>query len=169
MNIVYSDELHKLTPDMQELMEQAADAALDSEFGEELRASGIEPGDIAAELGVTVVGDDEIRELNRDYRGNDKVTDVLSFPQFEGRDEILDALSDGEPGCETLLGDVVICFDQAERQAEEYGTGIKREVLYLFVHSIMHLFGYDHMDEDEKAVMRAHEEAVLDITGVSRS
>ena len=62
----------------------------------------------------------------------------------------------------------MICFEQAERQAKEYGTGLTREMLYLFVHSVMHLFGYDHMDEEEKAVMRAREEEVLSAIGVKR-
>ena len=68
----------------------------------------------------------------------------------------------------TLIGDVVICYEQAERQADEYDTGITREILYLFVHSVMHLFGYDHMEEDEKAVMRKREEEVLAAIGVVR-
>ena len=63
----------------------------------------------------------------------------------------------------------MICYEQAGRQAEEYGTGLTREMLYLFVHSVMHLFGYDHMDEEEKAVMRAREEEVLSAIGVSRN
>lgn len=185
MYIVYSDEYERLTPDTRELMEQAADAALSGEFGEELDAEGLSPGDIRAELGVTVVTDEEIRALNRDYRGNDKVTDVLSFPQFEGHGELLadliysseegdsdeneaDPEEAGWPGQVTLIGDVVICLDQAERQAAEYGTGIKREMLYLFVHSLMHLFGYDHMEKDEKKLMRAKEESVLSGIGITR-
>jgi len=62
----------------------------------------------------------------------------------------------------------VICYEQAARQADEYDTGLTREILYLFVHSVMHLFGYDHMEEDEKAVMRAREEEVLSAIGVTR-
>ncbi len=170
MFIVYSDEYDKLTPDMMALMEQAADVALSDEFGDELGAAGFAVTDTHAELSVTVVNDDEIRELNRDYRGNDKVTDVLSFPQFEGHEELLDDLiySAEEPDSATLVGDVVICLDQAARQAEEYGTGMTREMLYLFVHSVMHLFGYDHMEEGEKKIMRAKEEKVLSEIGITR-
>jgi probable rRNA maturation factor len=155
---------------MMALMEQAADAALSGEFGDELLAAGFAVKDIVPELSVTVVGDEEIRELNRDYRGNDKVTDVLSFPQFEGHDELLDDLiySAEETDNTTLVGDVVICFDQASRQAEEYGTGMTREMLYLFVHSVMHLFGYDHMEEGEKKIMREREEKVLSELGITR-
>ncbi len=170
MNIVYSDEYDRLTPDTKTLMEQAADTALSDEFGKELGAAGFAVKDIRAELGVTVVSDEEIRELNRDYRGNDKVTDVLSFPQFEERGDLLDDLiysAEGEAPS-TLIGDVVICFDQAVRQAEEYGTGMKREMIYLFVHSVMHLFGYDHMEDEEKAVMREKEETVLSGMGINR-
>lgn len=163
MHVIFSDEFDKLTPEMWNLMERAADIALRTEFSE---LDGIELGN-EPELGVTVVDGSEILELNREYREKDSVTDVLSFPQFEGHDELLADLLNDETG--TLIGDVVICFEQAERQAEEYGTGLTREMLYLFVHSVMHLFGYDHMDEEEKAVMRAREEEVLSAIGVKRS
>ncbi len=162
MHVIFSDEFDKLTPEMWNLMERAADIALRTEFSE-LR--DIELGN-EPELGVTVVDDNEILELNREYREKDSVTAVLSFPQFEGHDDLLEDLLDDE--AETLIGDVVICYEQAQRQAEEYGTGLTREMLYLFVHSVMHLFGYDHMDEEEKAVMRAREEEVLSAIGVNR-
>ena len=185
MYIVISDEDSRITPEMLNLMQKAADAALATEFGADAEAEGIDPGAAKAELSVTVVSDAEIRALNRDYRGNDKVTDVLSFPQFSSRGELFDELcancacsgkaseEDSEaPFVEeagvTLVGDVVICYDQAARQAEEYGTGLTREMLYLFVHSILHLFGYDHMQEDEKREMRAREEEVLSILGITR-
>ena len=163
MQIVFNDEFDKLTPEMWNLMERAADIALASEFGE-LKDIELEN---EPELGVTVVDDSGILELNREYREKDSITDVLSFPQFEGHEDLLEDLLDDQ--AETLIGDVVICFEQAERQAEEYGTGLTREILYLFVHSVMHLFGYDHMDEEEKAVMRAHEEEVLSAIGVRRN
>ena len=200
MYIVINDEEGKITPEMLSLMEQAADIALATEFGEEAEAEGVDLSATEAELSVTIVNDEEIRGLNRDYRGIDKVTDVLSFPQFESRGELFEELSsdnsdphnyiatgfdehnDGPDVYDeeeidisisseklvTLVGDVVICCDQAARQAEEYGTGITREMLYLFVHSIMHLFGYDHMEEGEKREMRAREEEVLTIMGISR-
>jgi len=163
MNLAFNDEFDRLTPEMWSLMERAADVALMTEFGKETDTDNFknEP-----EVGVTITDDDGILELNREYREKDSVTDVLSFPQFEGHDDLLEDLQDDEMS--TLVGDVVICYDQAERQAEEYGTGITREVLYLFVHSMMHLFGYDHMEEGEKAVMRAREEEVLSAIGVNR-
>lgn len=162
MQIVFNDEFDKLTPEMWSLMERAADIALRTEFSEpEIAGLENEP-----EIGVTIVDDSTILELNREYREKDSVTDVLSFPQFEGHDDLLEDLLDDETS--TLIGDVVICYEQAERQAEEYRTGLTREVLYLFVHSVMHLFGYDHMEEEDKAEMRAREEEVLSEIGVTR-
>lgn len=163
MHVIFSDEFDKLTPEMWALMERAADTALRTEFSE-LESTELEN---EPELSVTIVDDSEILELNREYREKDSVTDVLSFPQFDDREDLLEDLLDD--GSETLIGDVVICYEQAERQSKEYGTGLTREMLYLFVHSVMHLFGYDHMDEDEKAVMRAREEEVLSAIGVKRN
>lgn len=93
---------------------------------------------------------------------------MLSFPQFESVDELLDEIEGDEALVDIPLGDVVICLDQAERQSKEYGTSIRREVTYLFVHSILHLLGYDHMEDDEKAYMRAHEERVMDALDILR-
>ena len=163
MQIVFNDELDRLTPEMWELMQQAAEEAFRTEFAGEIDAGSIEN---EPEIGVTIVDDNTILELNREYREKDSVTDVLSFPQFEGHDDLLADLRNDEAS--TLFGDVVICYEQAERQADEYDTGITREILYLFVHSVMHLFGYDHMEEDEKAVMRKREEEVLSAIGVVR-
>nr|WP_298875825.1 rRNA maturation RNase YbeY [uncultured Mogibacterium sp.] len=118
-------------------------------------------------IGVSVVSEDEIREINKDFRGIDKVTDVLSFPQFENAEEIIEELEGDEALVDIPVGDVVICLDQAERQSLEYGTTIRREVTYLFVHSILHLLGYDHMEDNDKTEMRKREElimAALDIT-----
>ena len=163
MQIVFNDELDRLTPEMWELMQQAAEEAFRTEFAGEIDAESLEND---PEIGVTIVDDNTILELNREYREKDSVTDVLSFPQFEGHDDLLADLRNDEAS--TLIGDVVICYEQAERQADEYDTGITREILYLFVHSVMHLFGYDHMEEDEKAVMRKREEEVLSAIGVVR-
>lgn len=172
MNIYFSDDDNRLNAEIKALMEKAAAVALTNEFGEQLSASGCDIAGLPVDLSVSVVNYDEIQELNRDYRGIDKITDVLSFPQFDGTNELADDLldladsadEDDVLGC--MLGDVVICYDRAAEQAEEYGTGIKRELVYLFVHSIFHLFGYDHMEEDEKAVMRAREEAVMEVVGL---
>ncbi len=106
------------------------------------------------EFSVSFVDREEIKELNSTYRGVDKVTDVLSFPQFEDFSE----LPEDQIIC---LGDIVICEDRAKEQAEEFGHSYEREIIYLFTHSVLHLIGYDHMDEDEKAEMREREEEVM--------
>ena len=93
--------------------------------------------------------------LNSEYRGIDRVTDVLSFPQFA-------ALVDEVPEVgEICLGDVVICKDKAEAQAEEFGHSFERELVYLFVHSVLHLLGYDHEEENDKKIMRQREEEIM--------
>ncbi|MBR2674144.1 MAG: rRNA maturation RNase YbeY [Mogibacterium sp.] len=163
--IVYSDERAILTDEMKGLFRRAADEALGREFGEELEALGLAMPGIDVEIAVSIVDDEGIRALNRDYRGKDKVTDVLSFPQYENREDMLRDMARRDEKSALLMGDVVICHEQALRQAEEYGTGEKREILYLFVHSIMHLLGYDHIDEEERRTMRAKEEAVLSAIG----
>lgn len=165
MKILFSDENNRLADVIKDMMQGAADEALSSEFSEELTAGGVSLEDADVEVAMSVVSEEEIQALNRDYRGIDKVTDVLSFPQYEGRDEIAQMLLAGDKGPSIMIGDVVICYEQAVRQAEEYGTGMKRELLYLFVHSIMHLFGYDHMNEEDKRIMREREEAVLGVIG----
>lgn len=106
------------------------------------------------EFSLSFVDREEIKELNSTYRGVDKVTDVLSFPQFEDFSE----LPEDQIIC---LGDIVICEDRAKEQAEEFGHSYEREVIYLFTHSVLHLLGYDHMDEEEKAEMREREEEVM--------
>ncbi len=123
---------------------------------------GFDPENIS--FSVTFVDGEEIKELNRDYRGVDSVTDVLSFPQFDAEED----LSDWPEDEELLIGDVVICTDRAKEQAEEYGHSFERELIYLFVHSLFHLFGYDHMEEEDKAVMRGKEEKVMSLIGLDR-
>ena len=128
-----------------------------------LESEGID--EEGAEVSVSFVSAEKIQELNRDYRDVDSVTDVLSFPQFESVDELIDAEEDTGVA---ELGDVVICMDRARSQAEEFGHPLKREVIYLFVHSILHLLGYDHMEEDEKKVMRVREEETMEKLGIVR-
>ena len=145
-----------------ELIREAAVYLISSEIFDEFNDEVLKRAtELPIYVGVSLVSEDEIKDINREFRGIDKVTDVLSFPQFESVDELLDEIEGDEALVDIPLGDVVICLDQAERQSKEYGTSIKREVTYLFVHSILHLLGYDHMEDDEKAYMRAHEERVM--------
>ena len=118
-----------------------------------------------AEASVSFVTPEEIQTLNRDYRNVDRVTAVRSFPQFDSVDDLIDMQE--ETGV-AELGDVVICMDRAKEQAEEFGHPLEREVIYLFVHSILHLLGYDHMEEEEKAEMRAREDEVMGELGITR-
>jgi len=112
------------------------------------------------EVSVTFVDDEEIRELNREYRNVDKSTDVLSFPLDESEFDI---------PVDTLLGDIVISAETAKRQSEEYGHSLEREIAYLTAHSMFHLMGYDHMKEDEKKIMRAKEKKVMNSLGIFRN
>lgn len=143
MNILYDPEN---MPEKALLSKMEEGAALCAE------AEGI-PAE-RAEVSLTFVSSEEIRALNRDYRSVDKVTDVLSFPQYEDFDEI------PEQG-EIPLGDVVICQEQAVKQAQELGHSKEREIVYLFIHSICHLLGYDHMEEEDRQEMRKREETVM--------
>ncbi|MCW6702374.1 rRNA maturation RNase YbeY [Anaerococcus sp. NML200537] len=111
------------------------------------------------EVSLTLVDKDEIHTLNRDYRGVDRPTDVLSFPMD-------DEIFPGEEDVDLILGDIVICLDIAKAQAEEYGHSLERELSYLICHSTLHLLGYDHMEEDEKAIMRGKEKEIMKNLGV---
>lgn len=117
-----------------------------------------------AEVSVSFVSNAEIRNLNRIYRKKDSVTDVLSFPLgVDGKYDI-----SKETGC-ALLGDVVISLETAMRQADLYGHSLEREIGFLTVHSMLHLLGYDHLDEGpQKKQMRGREEAILAELGISR-
>ena len=125
------------------------------------------PGE-KCQLSVTFVEPEEIHELNAQYRGVDSVTDVLSFPQFGPEELDYYAASPEETPDELMLGDVVICKEKAEAQAAEFGHGIERELIYLFTHSVLHLLGYDHEEPEDKAVMRAREEEIMDWLGIPR-
>lgn len=110
------------------------------------------------EVDITIVDDEEIHMLNRDYRNADRPTDVLSFALDEESEEEPELLGGPE---EHLLGDIIISAETASRQAEEFGHGLEREIVYLAVHGLLHLLGYDHMTDEDKAVMRAKEEEAL--------
>ena len=109
------------------------------------------------EVDITIVDDEEIHALNKQYRKVDRPTDVLSFALDEGEEEPEVQDSDTEH----LLGDIIISAPKAVAQGEEFGHGLPREMTYLAVHGILHLLGYDHMKEADKTVMRKEEEAVL--------
>lgn len=126
--------------------------------------------DLAAE--VVLVGEEEIRRLNRGTRGVDAVTDVLSFPALDGikgkklQKKAFPADIDEEGNL--FLGSIAICVKRAEEQAEEYGHSFERELNYLLTHGLFHLLGYDHMTDTDKAEMRGREERVMNKLGLTR-
>ena len=121
------------------------------------------------EISVTLTDNEGIRGLNSQYRDIDRETDVLSFPmyEFESPAEFDENELALEPGA-AVLGDIIISMEKVKEQALEYGHSEKRELSYLTVHSVMHLLGYDHMTDDDKTVMRSHEEAVMSKLGIQR-
>lgn len=112
------------------------------------------------EVSITFVDKDEIHKLNKEFRSVDRPTDVLSFPMDE--DFFIE-------GVDTMLGDIVICMDVAKEQANDFGHSLDREIMYLTAHSMLHLLGYDHMEENEKLEMRAREKEVMKILGVFKN
>jgi probable rRNA maturation factor len=109
-------------------------------------------------LSLTIVDDEAIRELNRDHRGKDKATDVLSFPLASG--------GGAPPGIERMLGDVVISVETARRQASAYDATLQREVERLLIHGVLHVMGHDHEEPGERAAMEAEERRLAAAIGM---
>ena len=116
---------------------------------------------------ITLTNNEEIHQINKEYRDVDRPTDVLSFPMYE-REEIAKLREEKINEIEEILGDIIISIHKIKEQAEEYGHSYERELAYLTTHGMLHLLGYDHMIEEEKVVMREHEEAVLAVLKISR-
>ena len=116
---------------------------------------------------ITLTNNEEIRKINKEYRNIDKPTDVLSFPMYE-REDIKTLRKPKEDDVEEILGDIVISVSKVIAQSKEYGHSYERELAYLTTHGMLHLLGYDHMEDDEKEEMREHEEAVLSKLNISR-
>lgn len=128
------------------------------------------------EVSVIFVDNEEIREINRENRNINKVTDVLSFPMLEYpegfvfKDVYLNYEfhpSDLDEG-NLILGDIVLSLEKSEEQSKEFGHSFLRETAYLTVHSVLHLLGYDHMEEEEKCIMREREEEILNRFHITR-
>ncbi len=150
-----SNEQNKLDPpeDIEHLIEICTAAALEEE--------GI---DDTAEVSVTLVDNEGIRELNREHRDIDRETDVLSFPLGDDDGYEIDPDNDA-----IMLGDIVISLEKAAAQAQEYGHSYRREVAFLITHSLFHLLGYDHVNsEEEEKEMFGKQEKVLDKLGITR-
>lgn len=116
---------------------------------------------------VTLTTPEEIKKINKKYRNIDKSTDVLSFPMFE-KDELDEKIRNKDFLYEDVLGDIVISIEKVQEQAEEYGHSFDRELSYMIVHGFYHLMGYDHIEEEDKKVMRPKEDKVLDSLNITR-
>lgn len=164
MILEFDDERALLDDEAKALMQRCADAAQKTE--------GVAP-DLA--VFVQIVGDEEIREINREQRGKDAATDVLSFPTVNYRpgqtagtsEKLLRREYDPEIGA-CVLGDIIISMDHVRAQAAEYGHSVQRESGYLLTHGLFHLMGYDHMTDEDKPRMRAMEERSLASIGLTR-
>lgn len=119
---------------------------------------GVENGEVS----VTLTNNDYIHQLNKKYRGIDRPTDVLSFALNESDEP---AIADAAIN---ILGDLVISVERAEEQAKDFGHSVRREMAFLTVHGMLHLLGYDHMEEEERAEMENEQRYVMEKLGISR-
>ena len=154
LNLILTREVSGLGhPNTISLVRKAAESAL--------KAEGVAEDCI---LSVLLTDDEGIRRINREFRGLDRPTDVLSFPMNDliaGQFDPAQCERDPESG-EILLGDMVLSIPRCEEQGEEFGHGFSREIQYLTVHSVLHLLGYDHVDEGPmKKQMRAREKLIM--------
>lgn len=164
MTLLFEEEGDLQLPlETKELAEEVIEAALDYEGC---------PYEATVSLLLTM--NNEIQEMNRNFREIDRATDVLSFPMIAyeeaGTFDFLeedDSAFDPESG-ELLLGDIVISKERVIAQAEEYGHSIRREYAFLIAHSMLHLMGYDHMEEEERAVMEQKQRDILEQLGITR-
>ena len=156
---IYIDAEVESSPQMEERLKEAILAALEEE--------GVE---VPCIIEVCLTDDEGIHQTNLDMRGVDAPTDVLSFPMFELKPGEKPQADWADPDTDkVLLGDMMISLERAKAQAEEYGHSVEREICYLAVHSVLHLLGYDHLDEGpQKRQMRQREEAILGKLGIVR-
>ncbi len=165
MTIQFEEEIPVSFPfDPKAVAEEVINAALDyEEFPYE------------CEVSVTLTDEDSIQQINRDFREIDRVTDVLSFPMidypapgdFSQLEDAFDVF-DPETG-EAMLGDIVLCVPRIYEQAKEYGHSVKREYAFLIAHSMLHLLGYDHMEEEERLEMEEKQKAILESINITRT
>ncbi len=144
----------ELTDEIKEMLEKVCLKSLQyEEFNED------------CEVSLSIVTNDEIHDINKQFRNIDSPTDVLSFPQltFEEGEE-----ADVNENGEIVLGDIIISIDRAKEQAEEYGHSLKRELAFLSVHSMLHLMGYDHMVPEEEEDMFRRQKEILIEAGIPR-
>ncbi len=158
LKFYFSNEQDKLpvTPAIKDLVIKAAATVIESE--KYINNIVISAYDKHGELSVTFTDNAQIREVNLNTRGIDSETDVLSFPMFEG---VVDAVE------EISFGDILLSLEKAQEQAETYGHSFEREVAFLTVHSMLHLIGYDHIEEAEEAEMREKQRKIMKKLGLT--
>ena len=164
MNVFLENEVEaKFSFDVEEVADRLIQAALDYEDF---------PFEISVE--INLVDNEMIRQINKEYRNIDKPTDVLSFPMIDypapgdfSQLEYDDSNFDPEDGT-AILGNIIISVDKVREQAREYNHSELREYGFLNIHSMLHLFGYDHEDEEEAKEMFLRQEAILEICGITR-
>lgn len=125
--------------------------------------------DLGYYISITLTNPEEIRKLNNTYRNIDKETDVLSFPMFEK--EEIDRIREKQEKSKISepIGDIVISIDRVIEQADEYGHSFERELSYMVVHGFYHIIGYDHIEEEDKKIMRPKEEHILSLLKQERN
>ena len=149
-----NDETKSLSTDNLHLIEKMLHHAAE--------AQGIEAG---SELSVTFVNNEEIQQINKEYRGKNVPTDVISFAMEElGEGEIAINIE----GAPRMLGDIIISVERAKEQATDYGHSEERELGFLAIHGFLHLLGYDHMEEEDEKEMTEKQEAILQSFGLRR-
>ncbi|MBQ2937708.1 MAG: rRNA maturation RNase YbeY [Clostridia bacterium] len=116
---------------------------------------------------ITLTTPEDIRKINKKYRKIDKETDVLSFPMFQ-KSELEEKIRNKDFLYEDVLGDIIISIEKVKQQAEEYGHSFERELSYMLVHGFYHLMGYDHIEEEDKKIMRPKEEKILNELKITR-
>ena len=144
---IYWDDGGQLTPAQLKMLTQVINATV--------KYGSVPDG---CEVSISFMDSDEIHVLNRDYRGKDAPTDVLSFPVNDTL-----AMSAGRP-----LGDIVVCMEAAQRQARDYGHSLERELAFLIVHGMLHLLGYDHETPEDEAAMFTAQDEILNLLHIIR-
>ena len=165
---MYKNHRIIITSDISKTVNKSTAALIRKVIKTGLAAEGM---DLPCEVDVLLTNDEGIHAVNLDMRGVDRPTDVLSFPEFDLQPGEHPEVEDADPGTGLIpLGDMVISMERVAAQAEEYGHSRKRELAYLVIHSVLHLLGYDHLDEGpQKRKMRQREEAILAQLDIQRS
>ena len=165
---MYKNHRIIITSDISETVNKSTAALIRKVIRTGLAAEGMT---LPCEVDVLLTNDEGIHAVNLDMRGVDRPTDVLSFPEFDLAPGEHPEVEDADPGTGLIpLGDMVISMEHVAAQAEEYGHSRKRELAYLVIHSVLHLLGYDHLDEGpQKRKMREREEAILAQLDIQRT